>query len=169
MDRSPSAIPADLVLAREPYGDDGPQWVVARAEAEIVMRYGSLDGDERGLTATMFEPPHGAFLVARRGDAAGPPLGGVGVRAIHPGVGQIRRLWVDPATRGLGVARALMAGIEDAARELGLTDLRLGTGDRQPEAVALYASSGWERVSVGHDGRPVPDRHIWFVKQLRPS
>ena len=69
------------------------------------MRYGNLDGDERGLTAAMFEPPSGAFLVARRVDAAGPPLGGVGVRAIHPGVGQIRRLWVDPGRRGQGIAR----------------------------------------------------------------
>ena len=168
MDRSSSAVPANLALAMEPYGDAGAQWVVAQAEAEIVLRYGDLDGDEQGLTATMFDPPQGAFLVARRGDVAGPPLGGVGVRTLHPGVGQIRRLWVDPAARGQGVARALMAGIEDAARKLGLTDLRLGTGDAQPEATALYASSGWERVFVGRDGRPVPPRHIWFVKQLGP-
>jgi hypothetical protein len=86
------------------YGDEGPQWIVAQAEAEIVQRYGNLDGDERGLTAAMFDPPNGAFLVARRGHAAGPPLGGVGVRPIHPGVGQIRRLWVDPGTRGQGLA-----------------------------------------------------------------
>ena len=168
MDRPPSAIRTAHTVAREPYDDDGPRWVVAQAEAEIVERYGELDDGELGLTAAMFDPPDGAFLVARRGDAAGPPLGGVGVRAIHPGVGQIRRLWVDPGSRGHGVARALMAGIEDAARELGLTDLRLGTGDRQPEAVALYESSGWERVHVGNDGRPVPPRHIWFVKQLGP-
>jgi GNAT superfamily N-acetyltransferase len=119
--------------------------------------------------SSTFDPPSGAFLVARRVDAAGPPLGGVGLRAIHPGVGQIRRLWVDPGWRGQGLARALMAGIEDAARELGLTDLRLGTGDRQPEAVALYESSGWERVLVGNDGRPVPPRHVWFLKQLGPK
>jgi hypothetical protein len=62
-----------------------------------------------------------------------------------------------------------MIGIEAAAGALGLADLRLGTGDRQPEAVALYASAGWERVFVGQDGRPAPDRHIWFVKQLGPS
>jgi GNAT superfamily N-acetyltransferase len=169
VDRPPSAIPAELVLAQEPYGDDGAQWIVAQAEAEIVLRYGDLDGDEGGLTATMFDPPNGAILVARRGGASGPPLGGVGVRALRPGVGQIRRLWVDPAARGQGIARALMAAVEDAARGLGLTDLRLGTGDGQPEAVALYASSGWERVFVGQDGRPVPDRHIWFGKQLGPS
>jgi GNAT superfamily N-acetyltransferase len=169
MDRPPSVIPTGFVLTREPYDDDGPRWVVAQAEAEIVQRYGNLDGDEKGLNAAMFDPPGGAFLVARRGDAAGPPLGGVGLRTIHPGVGQIRRLWVDPGTRGHGVARALMTAIEDAARELGLNDLRLGTGDQQPEAVALYSSSGWERVLVGRDGRPVPPRHIWFVKQLGPT
>jgi GNAT superfamily N-acetyltransferase len=152
MDRSSSAIPASLVLAREPYAGEGPQWVVAQAEL--------------GLTAAMFDPPAGVFLVARRGDAAGPPCGGAGVRAIHPGVGQIRRLWVDPALRNQCIARALMAGVEEAARELGLTDLRLGTGDSQPEAVSLYESSGWERVLVGNDGRPVPARHIWFVKRL---
>jgi GNAT superfamily N-acetyltransferase len=166
MHRPLSAMQSGLVLAQEPYGDAGPRWVVAQAEAEIVLRYGDLDDGELGLTAAMFDPPNGAFLVARRGDAAGPPLGGVGVRAIHPGLGQIRRLWVDPGQRGQGVARALMAAVEDAALALGLTHLRLGTGDRQPEAVALYESSGWQRVLVGDDGRPVPARHVWFAKRL---
>jgi GNAT superfamily N-acetyltransferase len=160
--------PASITLAREPYGDDGSRWVVAQAENEIVARYGWLDDGERGLTALMFDPPAGAFVVARAG-SAGPPVGGVGVRTLRPGVGQIRRLWVDPASRGQGIARALMDGIEDAAGALGLTDLRLGTGDRQPEAVALYESSGWQRVHVGRDGRPVPARHIWFTKLLTPA
>ena len=61
-----------------------------------------------------------------------------------------------------------MAGIEDAARELGLTDLRLGTGDAQPEAIALYASSGWERVFVGRDGRPVPAAPHLVREAARP-
>jgi GNAT superfamily N-acetyltransferase len=165
MHRPPSAIR----LAPEPYGDEGPRWVVARAEAEIVTRYGSLEDGERGLSAAMFDPPAGAFVVARRGDAAGPPVGGVGVRALRPGLGEIRRLWVAPEARGRGVARALMAGIEDAALSLGLTDLRLVTGDRQPEAVALYESSGWERVHAGRDGRPVPAPQIWFTKLLIPA
>ena len=119
---------------------------MAQAEAEIVARYGGLDDGELGLTAAMFDPPTGAFVVARRGGAAGPPVGGVGVRALRPG--RRRRSGASgstPTWRGQGVARALMAAIEDAARDLGLTALRLGTGDRQPEAVALYASGGWER------------------------
>ena len=153
MDRPPSAIPADLVLAQEPYGDDGPQWIVAQAEAEIVMRYGNLDGDERGLTAAMFDPPNGAFLVARRGRCRRTAARrGRGARH-PPGVGQIRAPLGRPRARGQGVGRALMAAVEDAARELGLTDLRLGTGDGQPEAVALYASIGLG-AGLRRPGRP---------------
>ncbi len=67
------------------------------------------------------------------------------------------------------VARALMGGIDAASLALGPTDLRLGAGDRRPEAVALSESSGWERVHVGGDGRAVPARHIWLTKLLTPA
>jgi GNAT superfamily N-acetyltransferase len=148
MDRSSSAMPDSLTLAREPFAGEGPQWVVAQAEAELVVRYGFLHEGERGLTAAMFDAPTGAFLVARRGDPGAPPLGGVGLRAVEPGlhpmVGEVRRLWVDPHERGQGIARRLMAALEDAARGLGLTALRLVTGEGQPEAIALYRSTGWE-------------------------
>jgi len=153
MHRPSPAIGAGLVLAREPYASEGPQCVVAQAEAEIVVRYGFLHDGERGLTAAMFDPPAGAFLVARAG-AAGPPLGGVGLRTIDsaskPGLGEVRRLWVHPDQRGQGIARELMLALEDTGRDLGLTRLRLVTGGRQPEAVALYESSGWQPV----DGDP---------------
>jgi len=160
---------SDIVLAREPYGDEGPRWVVAQAEAELEARYGDLDDGERGLTAAMFDPPAGAFLVARRGDAAGPPVGGVGLRAVAPDGGEVRRLWVAPDQRGLGIARTLMDALEDAARDLGFDALVLATGDRQPEAVALYETTGWDRVRVDRDGRPLPVCHIRFVKVLTPA
>jgi GNAT superfamily N-acetyltransferase len=148
MDRFTSAVHGGITLAVEPYGDDGPRWVVERAEAEIVERYGELDAGELGLTAAMFNPPHGAFLVARRGDAAGPPLGGGGVRAINPGIGEVRRLWIDPGFRRRGIARLLMATLEDASRDIGLRALRLATGKHQPEAVAFYVSTGWRQVAL---------------------
>ena len=152
MDRLSSAVPATFVLAQEPFASDGPRWVVAQAESELVVRYGFLHEGEQGLTAAMFDPPAGAFLVARRGHATGPPLGGVGLRAIHPdrdpAVGEVRRLWVDPDQRGQGIARRLMAALEDTARHLGLFSLRLVTGERQPEAVALYHATGWELADL---------------------
>jgi len=138
-----------VTIGREDYGCDGPRFVVARAEAELVARYGWLDESELGLTAAMFDPPTGSFWVARRPGDAGPPVGGVGLRTVDPQTGEVRRLWVDPAWRGRGLGRALMAALEQGATDLGHTTLQLGTGDRQHEAVALYEATGWERVATG--------------------
>jgi GNAT superfamily N-acetyltransferase len=155
MHRPSSAIPAGLLLVREPSGSEGPRSVVAQAEAELVARYGFLDDNEKRLTVAMFDPPAGIFLVARRGDAAGPVLGGVGLRVIdpdlHPTTGEVRRLWVDPDQRGQGIARRLMGALEDAGRDLGLNRLRLVTGERQPEAVALYTATGWTLAPTDTD------------------
>jgi GNAT superfamily N-acetyltransferase len=146
--------------------------VVARAEEELVARYGMLDDGELGLTAAMFDPPAGSFVVARvdgDGDSDGDahPVGGAGVRTVAPGTGEVRRLWVDPEWRRRGVARALMEGLEDAARDLGLVTLRLATGDRQPEAMALYDTSGWERTRVDvYEGAAETVCVFRFVKSL---
>jgi hypothetical protein len=59
-----------------------------------------------------------------------------------------------------------MGDLEDAARGIGVAVLQLGTGDRQPEAVALYESAGWERLHVDADGHSLPLCHIRFGKRL---
>ena len=155
-----------MAVRPEASGDAGPSWVVTRAEAELVERYGRLDESESGLTGAMFEPPRGVFLVARALD--GPrPVGGVGVRSVGTvRTGEVKRLWVDPTWRGRGVGRRLMGDLENVARGLGFALLELGTGDRQPEAVALYESAGWERLHVDGDRHPLPVCHIRFGKRL---
>jgi GNAT superfamily N-acetyltransferase len=162
MDRPSTAVS----VRTEPYGSPGPRWVVARAEEELVTRYEGLDAGELGLTAVMFDPPGGAFLVARADGEPRPPVGGVGVRTVAEGVGEVRRLWVDDTWRGRGIARDLMASLEDAARKLGLSALILATGDRQPEAVALYESAGWDRLATDAAGTPLPPWHIRFSKVI---
>ena len=157
----PSAFAVSL--RPEPYGSAGPRWVVAQAEAELVARYGFLDDGELGLTAAMFDPPAGVFLTART-RSRGEPVGGVGLRTVATGTGEVRRLWVDPAWRGRGVGRDLMAGIENAACDLDLQVLRIETGERQHEAVALYEGTGWERIFVTPEGAPLPAGWIRFRK-----
>ncbi len=154
-----------MTLRREDADGAGPRWVVARAEAELTDRYGGLDDSELGLTPRMFDPPEGAFVVAR-GSGSASPAGGVGVRRVGTGCGEIKRLWVDPAWRGRGLGRALMDALEEEGCRLGLVALQLGTGDRQPEAIALYQSSGWERELLDADGRPLPPGHFRFCKRL---
>jgi len=66
-------------------------------------------------------------------------------------MGEIKRMYVAPSARRRGVGRALLAGLEEAARDLGWTVLRLETGLRQPEAIALYEESGYRRIpDFGH-------------------
>jgi GNAT superfamily N-acetyltransferase len=154
-----------ISLRPEPYESEGPGWVVAQAEAELVARYGFLDDGELGLTAAMFDPPAGLFLVART-EGRAEPVGGAGLRTVATGTGEVRRVWVDPAWRGRGAARDLMAGIEDAARDLDLSVLRIETGDRQPEAVSLYQGLGWERIFVTPEGAPLPAGWIRFRKVI---
>ncbi|CUH67296.1 putative acetyltransferase [Thalassovita gelatinovora] len=114
----------------------------------------------RDPEATDMMPPRGSFLIAR---SDGLPLGCVGLKGTDKGYGEIKRLWVSPAARGLGLARRLMDAAEDAARALGIPLLRLDTNSALPEAVALYRNSGWTEIDRFNDD-PYPDH--FFEKVL---
>jgi GNAT superfamily N-acetyltransferase len=97
------------------------------------------------VTATEFDPPSGAFLVAYLDHD---PVGCAGWRS-HGDSGdtaELKRLYVAPTARGHGIARALLAAIERSAREYGRSRLILECGDRQPEAIGLYQGSGYELI-----------------------
>ena len=67
-----------------------------------------------------------------------------------PAYGEIKRVYVDPACRGRGIARALMARLEDSLRAAGIALARLETGIHQPEAIGLYRRLGYaERPPFG--------------------
>jgi GNAT superfamily N-acetyltransferase len=87
--------------------------------------------------------PRGAFLVAM---SDGLPLGCVGLKGTGGEMAEVKRLWVAPGARGLGLARRLMARVEGAARELGIGALRLDTNRALPEARALYVGLGWTEI-----------------------
>ena len=110
-------------------------------QAEYVIRYGGPD--ETPVVAEEFSPPAGAFLIAVLDDQ---PVGCGGFRAVGAGVAEMKRLYVAPLARGRGVARALLAALETAAGAAGHRHIVLETGSAQPEALALYASSGYTAV-----------------------
>jgi DNA-binding MarR family transcriptional regulator/GNAT superfamily N-acetyltransferase len=104
--------------------------------------------------------PRGTFIVAIS-DAL--PLGCVGLKGTEHGYAEIKRLWVAPAARGLGLGKRLMTATERAARELGITLLRLDTNSALPEASQLYRSTGWREIPRFNDD-PYPD--LFFEKHL---
>jgi GNAT superfamily N-acetyltransferase len=147
------SVPLDAPAAAE---------VLAAAAAELVVRYEDPGAAGAALDPAAFAAPVGTFLLA---GAAERVVGCGGLRTHAPGVGEIKRMYVAPHARGRGVARRLLAELEAAAVGLGMSSLVLETGDAQPEALALYASSGWEVVPSYGEFACSP-RAICLGKQL---
>jgi putative acetyltransferase len=82
------------------------------------------------------------FAVSR--DSAGQAIG-CGAIVLGPEFGELKRMYVSPHSRGQGIARKILALLESRATSLGCKLLKLETGPYQPEALALYASAGYER------------------------
>jgi GNAT superfamily N-acetyltransferase len=103
--------------------------------------------DDTPHTPAEFVPPAGYFVVAyvdgvavacggwRARDEDAPPL--------RPGDAEIKRMFVHPAQRGRGLARAVLADLEASAARAGRLRMVLETGDRQPAAIGLYVSAGY--------------------------
>lgn len=88
--------------------------------------------------------PDGAILLARGAD--GTPLGVIALKKLEDGVAEIKRLYVRPQARGLGLGKALAAAIIAEGRRIGYAELKLDTLPRLVEAVALYRGFGFEPI-----------------------
>jgi GNAT superfamily N-acetyltransferase len=117
--------------------------LVAELDADLTVRYGG-DGDPVHAPAQEFDGPGGQMLLAT---LEGEPVGCVGLRRVSENTAELKRMFVRPGLRRNGVARALLAACEQAARDLHYEYLWLETGTLQPEALALYLSAGYEPVS----------------------
>lgn len=115
--------------------------LLAELDDELLERYPrhAIHGVELGQV----EGDNGFFVVARFDGRA---VGCGAVRVLEPGVGEVKRMYVRPDARRRGVARAVLDKLEQTARELGFHVLRLETGIRQPEAIALYEGRGYRRI-----------------------
>jgi ribosomal protein S18 acetylase RimI-like enzyme len=103
--------------------------------------------------------PKGAFLLAMQGTT---PLGCVSLRPLDPQTAEVKRLWVAPQARGMGLARRLMTALESRARDLGYTGLKLDSNSNLPEAIGLYRRDGWTDCPA-YTGFPAD---IWLAKTL---
>jgi DNA-binding MarR family transcriptional regulator/GNAT superfamily N-acetyltransferase len=114
----------------------------------------SISADAEELT-----PPRGFFVVAR---LKGEPVG-CGALKCHADFGEIKRMWVKPSARGLGLARRVLQRLEDLARQHHIPILRLETNRALVEAQSLYKGSGYQEVAAFNDE---PYAHHWFEKRL---
>ena len=133
--------------------------------AELDQRFG--DGFDPGVTrpadAADLSEPRGLFLVARLRDD---PIGCVGLKLHGREPAEVKRMWVDRGTRGLGVGRRLLLALEKEAAARRMRLLRLETNRSLHEARALYRRNGYREVPAFND-EPYADH--WFEKRTGPS
>jgi DNA-binding MarR family transcriptional regulator/GNAT superfamily N-acetyltransferase len=178
LDRRSDAMATDLLDALPPADRD--RLVTAMGEVERLLvasrvRFGVVDPDhpharfcltsyyaelvdrfEEGFDPALsvstagadLRPPRGLFLVATLDDEAV----ACGALLFHPGEpAYIKRMWVSPTVRGLGLGRRLLRELESTAREQSSATVRLETNRALPEAIAMYRSSGYREVDRFND------------------
>jgi len=110
-----------------------------------------------------FAPPRGTFLLLRLN---GEPVGCGGLKPISREAAYLKRMWIAPGARGLGLARRLLSALEHEARAMGYSIVRLETNKSLIEAQQLYRSAGYAEVAPFNYERYA---HHWFEKRLDQS
>jgi GNAT superfamily N-acetyltransferase len=139
---------AALRLVPATFEDRDAQALVAEVQAEYTLLYGGPD--EAPLEEGEFDAPGGRFVLGYEGEVA-VAMGGWRTRSdVHPWgaqrVAEVKRMYVAPAARRRGYARAVLRHLESTARAAGMEALVLETGTAQPEAMAMYTASGYEPI-----------------------
>jgi putative acetyltransferase len=135
--------------------------LLRQMRAEAVRRYADVIADSAPPTN---EPlvPRSAFLLARLGVQ---PVGCAALRPLLDEVAEVKRMYVSKSVRRRGIGRLLLATLAETASILRYRTVRLETGIRQPEAIALYESQGFCRIPAYGDHAMDP-LSICFERKL---
>lgn len=119
----------------------------AGLQREYLLRYGGPDTTP--VRPEEFAPPSGAFLI---GWLDGVPVACGGFRTVEAGteegIVEIKKMYVGAGVRGRGIAKRLLAALEECAAASGARQVILETGSVQPEAFGLYTSHGYRAVAA---------------------
>jgi DNA-binding MarR family transcriptional regulator/GNAT superfamily N-acetyltransferase len=137
-------------------------WCIEQYIAELNVRFDAGWDPSISISADPHElmPPAGALVVAR---LRGQPVGCGALKLHGDAPAELKRMWVAPEARGLGLGRRLLLELERLARAAGVGVVRLETNRNLTEAIELYRSSGYQEVAAFNDE---PYAHHWFEKRL---
>lgn len=155
--------PDDIRIVLVDPGSPDARTAMSAYFAELDERFpGGFDaGSAAALEPDAFAAPSGAFVVALTTD--GDVVGAGALRRLDDGVGEIKRMWVDPRVRGRGLSSRLLARLEDESRSRGHRVVRLDTNATLVEAIRLYRRHGYVEIERYNDN---PDAQHWFEKLL---
>jgi GNAT superfamily N-acetyltransferase len=146
--------------------------LLAELTVEYATRYGTtlerVGGWLRGYPAEEFAPPGGGMLIGLLPGADGDqPVTGGAFRRFDADTAELKRIWTDSGFRRRGLAKHLLAALEAEIAARGYRRVYLTTGDRQPEAEALYLATGYDKLTdpLPSEGEVYP---MAFLKELQP-
>lgn len=153
---------AGLRLAEVDPSDSAAQACLAAYYAELDRLFpnGFVVEASHDPAAELLVRPRGACILAFDGET---PIGCVMLKGTCAEYAEIKRLWVAPAARSMGLARKLMAEAERIARDLGISLLRLDTNSALDYAVAIYRQWGWTEIPRFNSD---PYAEVFFEKAL---
>ncbi len=153
---------SQVSLAVEDPTTPGAWWCVEQYFAELNVRFEAGFDPSLGISAHAHEltPPAGLLVVARLRQQ---PVGCGALKFHGDAPAELKRMWVAPEARGLGLGRRLLHELERLASAAGVRVVRLETNGTLTEAIALYRSSGYQEVPAFNDE---PYAHHWFEKRL---
>ena len=138
------------------------RWCIEQYFTELGYRFEAGFDPTLGISAHAHEltPPAGLLLIAYLRDE---PVGCGALKFHENAIAELKRMWVAPGARGLGLGRRLLETLEHKAREAGMTIIHLETNHTLIEAIELYRHSGYQEVEAFNDE---PYAHHWFEKRL---
>ena len=155
-------LASSITIEPEDPSTDDARWCIEQYFAELEQRFEGGFDPARSIPADPAEltPPSGLQLVARRREQ---PLGCGALKLHGDEPAELKRMWVSPEARGLGLGRRLLRELEQRAADAGARAVRLETNGSLTEAIALYRASGYDEVAPFNDE---PYAHHWFEKEL---
>lgn len=149
-----------MEMRRVRLSDPAVEPLLAGLTHEYDTRYGE-NAEMARTTESEFDPPSGLFIVLTHG---GVTAAGGGFRRYDPDTCEVKRMWTSAGYRRQGLARRVLAALEEAAVFAGYSRLILETGPLQPEAEALYAGRGYDRIPAYG---PYPEARAFSLDLLR--
>jgi GNAT superfamily N-acetyltransferase len=150
------------VIERRRLDDSDAVRLTGASISEIDRRHGGDPGSGAPPRPEEFEPPDGVFLVVC---VDGEAVGCGGLCRLDGETAEVRRMYVAPERRGLGLSKTVLAELEAFAREAGYCEIKLETGNKQAEALGLYRSAGYREIPCY--GPYVDDpKSVCFAKTL---
>src|SRR6476660_3397890 len=142
-----------VAIAAEPFDSPDARRLVAALDAHLASRYAPEQRFGPHLKAEHVAPGLGTFVIAR---ADGQAVGCGALRRRDGSTVEVKRMYVEPAMRGRGVAREILDHLETEARSMGAERLVLETGIYQDEAIGLYRAAGFRAVDCFDEYVGVP-------------